>query len=76
MLAYDAGQLITYDDFGMTSAVVDVAASAFGRICIGRGRSPANNQDALYFSGIIQKIVYYPVKLTETQLSDLYDAGL
>ncbi|GKM37890.1 TPA: hypothetical protein ACQ7LZ_000466 [Klebsiella pneumoniae] len=75
-LSYDAATLLTYDEYGLTQVAASVAAALFGRICVGRGRSTDKNPDALWFNGTIQKIVYYPTRLTEEQMSDIYDAGV
>lgn len=75
-LAYDTSVLSTYDEYGLTQIAASVAAALFGRICVGRGRSADKNPDALWFNGIIQKIVYYPTRLTEEQMAEIYDAGI
>ncbi|MFD3231653.1 phage head spike fiber domain-containing protein [Rahnella aceris] len=75
-LSYDAMTLLTYDEYGLTQVSTSVASALFGRICVGRGRSTDKNPDALWFNGTIQKIVYYPSRLTEEQMADIYDAGV
>ncbi|HIF5886348.1 TPA: hypothetical protein ACX3IL_005444, partial [Klebsiella pneumoniae] len=75
-MSYDAATLLTYDEYGLTQVAASVAAALFGRICVGRGRSTDKNPDTLSFNGTIQKIVYYPTRLTEAQMADIYDAGI
>lgn len=75
-LSYDAMTMLTYDEYGLTQVAASVASALFGRICVGRGRSTDKNPDALWFNGTIQKIVYYPARLTEKEMADIYDAGV
>lgn len=73
MVAFDSGDVITYDDFGSTEASLATSVSSFGRLLIGRGFGTSNST-SLPFNGTIKRIIYFPSKLTIAQMSTFYNS--
>lgn len=73
MVSFDASDIITYDDFGSTESAISTAVSHFGRMLIGRGHGTGNST-ALPFNGTIKRIIYFPSKLTISQMSAFYNS--